>query len=308
MTEQLPAEVARLLEQRAAARGSRDWATADALRDQIRGLGWEAVDTPEGSTARPAAPAPTADLPSLLEERASLDAAIVVVVDDHADDLVRMLRGLAAHPPTVAWELLVVANSPADEVEPLLAGAWPPDQSLPTPTVLPITTRLGWADAVNLGLRRSRGGVTIMLDTSLEPVGDVVGPILAAFSDPQVGIVGGWGVTSADGRDFVEAPPGEVDAIEAYCLAIRREALRAVGGFDPHFRFYRHADLDLSFAVRDAGWKTLRTDPLPFVRHAHRGWEAYPPDERDRLSKRNFYRFLKRWRDRPDLLLRPGWR
>jgi hypothetical protein len=42
---------------------------------------------------------------------------------------------------------------------------------------------------------------------------------------------------------------------------------------------------------------------LPAVRHEHRGWTAYSEEERDRLSRRNFYRFLDRWRDRPDLLL-----
>ena len=112
-------------------------------------------------------------------------------------------------------------------------------------------------------------------------------------------------MTSADGREFVEAPPGEVDAVEGYCLAIRREALRAVGGFDRRFRFYRNADLDLSFAVRDAGWRAVRTEPLPLARHEHRGWTSLPEEERDRLSKRNFYRFLDHWGDRPDLLLHP---
>ena len=71
-----------------------------------------------------------------------------------------------------------------------------------------------------------------------------------------------WGVTSRDGRQFEDAPPGEVDAIEGYCLAIRRQALQQVGGFDHRFRFYRNADLDLSFAVRANGWKAIRTDPL----------------------------------------------
>jgi hypothetical protein len=304
--EQLPAEVTRLLERRAAARAERDWAAADALRDKIRSLGWEPVDAAAGSTARPAAPPSSAELPSLLDEPASLDASIVLVVDDHPDDLARLLRALAAHPPHVRWELLVVANAPVAPVDELLAVAWPRDPSLPEASVLAVAPRRGWADAVNLGLRRSRGGVSILLDTSLEPTGDAMGPLLRAFADPRVGIAGGWGVTSGDGRDFTEAPPGAVDAIEAYCLAIRREALRAVGGFDPHFRFYRHADLDLSFALRDAGWQALRTEPLPFVRHRHRGWEAHPSAERDRLSKRNFYRFLKRWRDRRDLLLRAG--
>ena len=94
-------------------------------------------------------------------------------------------------------------------------------------------------------------------------------------------------MTSRDGRQFEDAPPGEVDAIEGYCLAIRRQALQQVGGFDHRFRFYRNADLDLSFAVRANGWRAIRTDPLPLERHEHRGWLAYPEAERDRLSKRN---------------------
>ena len=172
--------------------------------------------------------------------------------------------------------------------------------------MLATTERLGWADARTLGMRRSRGEITVLLDTSLEPTGDFLAELVAAFDDPSVGIAGGWGVTSADGRQFEDAPPGEVDAIEGYCLAVRREALRTIGGFDRRFRFYRNADLDFSFAVRDAGWRAVRTEPLSLVRHEHRGWSSLPDDERDRLSRRNFYRFLKHWGDRRDLLLQPS--
>jgi GT2 family glycosyltransferase len=171
------------------------------------------------------------------------------------------------------------------------------------PTIVSSAERLGWADARTLGLRQSHGEVTILLDTSVEPTGDFLPMLLADFDDPSVGIAGGWGVTSGDGRQFEDAPPGEVDAIEGYCLAVRREALRAVGGFDRRFRFYRNADLDFSFAVRDAGWRAIRTQPLPLERHEHRGYTSLPDAERDRLSKRNFYRFLEHWGDRPDLLL-----
>jgi len=41
--------VAGLLEQRAAARASRDFATADAIRDQIQAAGITITDTPDGS-------------------------------------------------------------------------------------------------------------------------------------------------------------------------------------------------------------------------------------------------------------------
>lgn len=43
-----PEEVRRLVAAREAARRRRDWATADALRECIRALGWEIRDTPQG--------------------------------------------------------------------------------------------------------------------------------------------------------------------------------------------------------------------------------------------------------------------
>ena len=299
----MPDAVRRLLEERSAARTARNWARADALRDELATLGWEVQDGAGTSTARPILrSAEREELPSLLADPAEVALSVQIVADDHPDDLARFLSALVAHPPTVAWELVIVANEPAYDLDAQLSQV-----QLPVPPiVLPTDGRLGWADARTLGLTRSRGEVTALIDTSLEPAGDWATPLLAAFDDPSVGLAGGWGVTSEDARQFEDAPPGEVDAVEGYCLAVRREALRQVGGFDRRFRFYRNADLDFSFAVRDAGWRAVRTPALPFERHQHRGWTSLPDDERDRLSKRNFYRFLDRWGDRPDLLTRRG--
>ena len=305
--EAAPEQIGRLLDERRKARDARDWTRADALRDEMAALGWEVQDGPRGSTVRPILPAEAVatgyarpdDLASLLAEPATVAASVQVVAEDHPDDLRRLLDGLAAHPTTVSWELIVVANAPSFELqEPVAAIA-----GSPPPTVIRTSERLGWGDSRTLGMRRSRGEVTVLLDTSVEPIGDFLSPLLATFDDPSVGLAGAWGVRSEDGRQFVDAPPGEVDAVEGYCLAVRREALRAVGGFDRRFRFYRNADLDFSFAVRDAGWRAVRTEPLPLERHEHRGFASLPEAERDRLSKRNFYRFLEHWGDRRDLLL-----
>jgi cysteinyl-tRNA synthetase len=301
--DSVPSDVRRLLDERAAAREARDFDRADALRDQIAGLGWEVQDSGAGSSARPMlAGAPATDGGSLLDQPATLEASVQIAAEDHVDDFVRAARGLAAHPPASTWELVVVDNAATFDA----AGALGAQALTVDPVIVAAPARLGWADARTLGMQHSRGQITVLLDTSLEPVGDFVTPLLRAFDDPDVGIAGGWGVTSADARPFDDAPPGDVDALEPYCLAVRREALRAVGGFDRRFRYYRNADLDFSFAVRDAGWRAVRTEPLPLVRHEHRGWESLPDEERERLSKRNFYRFLERWRDRPDLLLHPN--
>lgn len=307
MSDDLPAEVQALLRERANARAQRDWMMADALREQLRELGWEAVDAPRGSTARPlltsaqhgAGYADDLTLDSVLTEPASVAASLVTVADDHPDDMVRLVDGVRHHAQMIHHELLMVANAPA-------GGAG----SLPQPgqgeTMLEVRQRLGWADAVNLGLRQARGQIVVLLDTSIEPTGDFLSPLRSTFDDASVGLAGPWGVTSGDGRQFNDAPAGEVDAIEGYCLAIRREALQQIGGFDHRFRFYRNADLDLSFAVRANGWRALRTDSLPLRQHEHRGWTAHHDSERDRLSRRNFYRFLKHWGDRRDLLLHPA--
>ncbi len=302
-----PDEVQRLVDERAAARERRDWATADALRDDLRSMGWEPVDATGGTDLRPVLPpgggkdsARAEDLESLLAEPPTLQASLVTIMEDHPGDLRRLADGLRSHAPPSAWELVVVANAPSgqpraeDEVDGLPAS------------VLRTDARLGWADAANLGLRRTRGAVLVLLDGSVEPRGEFLTPLLAAFDDPRVGLAGPWGMVSADGRRFDEAGPGPVDALQAYCLAVRREALGAVGGFDHRFRFYRNADLDLSFAVRDRGWTAVAIDGLPLERHEHRGWGALPEDERERLSRRNFYRFLDHWRGRPDLLSRAG--
>lgn len=309
MSDRAPDEVQQLIEERAAARAARDFARADELRDRIHSLGWEVQDSPGGSSVRPALPpdgggagyVSAEALASRLDEPATVALTVVLVVDDHPADLARAIAGLVANPPGVEWELLVVANAPAEPVDPVVASA-----AVPVETgILATAERLGYADAVNLGLRRAMGEVILLLDTSLEAAGDWAAPLLAAFSDPGVGVAGGWGVRSGNARQFHDAPPGEVDAVEGYCLAVRRSVLREAGLFERRFRWYRNADLDFSFQARAAGWRVVRTADLPFTRHEHRGYAAFEEPELTRQSKRNFYRFLDRWGDRRDLLLDP---
>ena len=86
-------------------------------------------------------------------------------------------------------------------------------------------------------------------------------------------------------------------------MAFRRADAVALSGFDPRFRFYRMADVEFSFRLRDRGGRAVAVPGLPIEKHEHRLWESTEPSERDRLSKRNTYRFLDRWRGREDLLV-----
>ena len=109
-----------------------------------------------------------------------------------------------------------------------------------------------------------------------------------------------FGIVTPDLREFDATDGPEADAIEGYCMAFRREILTTAGLFDEKFRWYRTADIEYSFRIKDLGLRAVVV-PVPVERHEHRMWFQTPPAERARWSKRNFYRFLDRWRDRYDL-------
>ena len=88
-------------------------------------------------------------------------------------------------------------------------------------------------------------------------------------------------------------------------MAFRRDLVAGGVRFDEKFRFYRTADIELSFQVKAMGLRATVT-PAPVVRHEHRMWTSTPEDRRAALSKRNYYRFLDRWRGRFDLTVAGG--
>lgn len=313
----VPDEVLAAAHARSRARRERDWAEADRLRGEIEEAGWRIVDRGTDFSLSPAHPPSveeegrlrvgrSADVPSRLEDSPVAVATVVVVATDWPADLERMLGGVRAHAPD-GTQVVVVANAPSRDQAAALEALDALDPGAPGigSEVVWTSARLGYAAALNAGIRRASGTVVIVMDGSVEPTGDFIAPLLEALEDPEVGVAGGWGLRTTDLRRFEEAAPGEVDAIEGYALAFRRADYVARGPLDEHFRFYRNLDLWWSLVLRDQGeGQTPRRAlavGLPLVRHEHRDWTSVPEDERGRLSKRNFYRIIDRFRGRADL-------
>jgi hypothetical protein len=299
----IPEEVRRLAAEREERRTAKDFAAADGLRDRIAELGWRVVDGPAGSSLEPIeTPAVErlrpADVPSALGEAPTADASVQWVCEGWPEDIARALEGFRAAAGTLDVQY-VVADVTGEAADAFGEGV----------EVVSLVPDAGWAAARNAGLRRSVGEIVLAADGSIEPTGDVFGPLREVLADPTVGVCGPFGIVTVDLHTFESSPgigPGrEVDAVEGYLMAFRRDVLVRVGPFDERFRWYRTADIEWSFRVKDAGLRAVVVD-LPVDRHEHRMWASTPPEERERLSKRNFYRFLERFRGRTDLLVRPG--
>ena len=314
MTRQrIPDEVLSAAHERSKARAERDWATADRLRGEIEAAGWTIVDRRTDFALSPSAPADldegervrygaSRNVPSRLDGPTAGLATVALIATDWPADLERAVRSLRTTSPE-GTSIVVVADAPSDEATPALDAL-----AADGIDVVWTSERLGHGAASNIGLRRASGPVVVLMDTSVEPTGDVITPLVHALDDRGVAVAGGWGITSTDLRTFDDAPPGDVDAIEGYLLAFRRGDGAERGPFDERFRFYRNLDIWWSLVLRDAGEgneprRAVRVADLPAVRHEHRGWGSLPEEERTRQSKRNFYRIIDRFGSRRDLLL-----
>ncbi len=319
-----PADIAALAEARADARRTRDWATADELRGRIEAAGWRVVDSGTMYDLERATPADTIDdgvirhgssasVPSRLDEPPMGVASIVIIATAWPDDVARTVRALATHSPA-GTQLVVVANAPSPDQEAALADLDADAGPEIAVEVVRLAGPLGWASALNAGIRRASAPLVILLDTSVEPEGDLVTALAEALGDPSVAVAGPFGLVSRDMRHFENAPDGvgEVDAIGGYAQAFRRSDYADRGPLDEHFVFFRNLDVWWSLVLRDPD-EVAGTDApprraacvagVPVVRHEHRGWTSLPDDERDRQSRKNFYRVLKRFATRRDLLV-----
>jgi cysteinyl-tRNA synthetase len=310
---EIPDEIRRAADERAAARAVRDWHTADRLRAEIEAAGWKVVDAgaryrlqrayaPDRTEGAAVRYGRSESVASRLEEPDAAPASVVIVASVDAFDAARAGASVIAHSP--ATPIVVVSDAPSDEevLDDLDGGI----------EIVRTTGALGHGAALAIGLRRATGRVVVLMDPSVEATGDVVTPLVEALDrDPEVAVVGAFGLVSTDLRHYDEVEDGEAAAIEGYLMAFRRADVAARGPIDERFRFYRNLDVWWSLVLRDEGEgarprRAVVVPGLPLIRHEHRAWSSVEPAERDRLSKRNFYRILDRFGHRSDLAVSGG--
>jgi GT2 family glycosyltransferase len=211
------------------------------------------------------------------------------------------------------FELCVVDNASTDETEGFFRTA-----------ALPVARRyhrnadnVGLIRALNQGAALAGGDVLCFLHNDTE-MRDVrwLARLRAALEEPAVGLAGLYGVRRLRrdgryvGRTIVHTLEGsanlrgdvvEVAAVDGVCLAVRRAVLTQVGGFDERYGFFHGYDRDLSFAVREAGYRCVVVN-APFV---HRGGGTRTGDDApvrapEDLAQRRaaLARFAEKWKHR----------
>jgi hypothetical protein len=297
-----PVDVVQLAEQRAAARAAKDFAESDRLRDEMASRGWTVRDGADGWALVEKPPydvlSSVRDLPDRSGQPDQRRCTVALLVEGWPDDVRTCVEALLEHSSEdVIVVLLENGSTDAGGVVHELARSARVEE-------LHVDRGAGWGEARQALLAYDVATVHVLMDVSTVFEGDALSPLLTALDDPDIAAAGWRGVKVADGwTEFVDAGPGEVEALLGYLFAVRRSVAAAVP-VPGKARFYRNADIEWSFLLRDAGVGRLVMVDVPVRQERHRGYHDSDPEYRDRESRRTYDRFLQRFRGREDLRLK----
>jgi GT2 family glycosyltransferase len=222
----------------------------------------------------------------------------VIRTTERADELERLMAGIRAHAPE-GTDVVIVADQPSDA----LAADLEALEAASDIEVIRTGAPFGQAAAINAGTRRASGEVAVVIDPSIELVGNAITPLVRALDDSRIAIAGAFGLNSTDMRRFEPAPPGVVHVVEDALMAFRRGDAEARGPLDERFRRRGSTGTWWSLVLRDEGpdlaSRLALAIQVPQVRHPTA--ESNEPDA-SRLAKRDFYRVFDRFGARRDLL------
>jgi GT2 family glycosyltransferase len=235
------------------------------------------------------------------------DLAIVIVSFNARSDLERCLGSLAARPPAISHEVIVVDNASADGSADAAreAGA----------RVIVLDRNAGFAAANNAGIRSSRGELILLLNSDTIVSAGAIDALAARLRAVPAAAVVGPRLVDSEGRpelsfgrmisplneyrqkhrarDWIERETAReqfADWVSGACLLVYRADAERAGLMDERFFLYTE-DVDFCHAIRKGGRKILFT-PSAAVTHLRGRSRASAPEasrRRYRESQLAFY-------------------
>jgi len=237
-------------------------------------------------------------------------ATLITPVFNKIDYTARCIESVRRNTPE-RFEWIILDNASSDATPRKLRELAKKDRRI---RVIRNERNLGFAPAVNQGLRKSKGDVMVLLNNDvIVPPGWLSGLLSCLDQDEGLGAAGPCTNQAADvhqhrharyelgGFDAFATAWGlrysgrirEMHRLIGFCMALRREAVEQVGLFDERFRVGGYEDYDYSLRLRQAGWRLALVESV-FVHHfAHVSYKNN--DAWLKTAERNREVFLDKW-------------
>jgi len=308
----IPTNIQMIIKKRDEHRLKKDFHFSDSIRNELKDQSYVFNDSHNNSVVRPKMQwekskelwhsfSSSKEITNLIYKKSNKKVTVGIVTFDKLSDIKRCIKSTLKFIKTKDVEFLVIENGSNYRIAKWLENISLKHQNIRT---IHIDHTIGEAEAKNIIIKQSMGEIIILLDTSIEIRGDIFKSIQKTLSNEKIGITGPFGLRTNDLQHFHDGEEeyAYMDAMQFYCFAFRRNIVNEVGFMRKSFRFYRNLDIDYSFQIKNHGYKIFADPNLPVEKHEHRIWNSMTPATRDELSKKNYKRFLDKWRNRTDLL------
>ena len=289
----VPDSIRQLAQERLDARAARDFAKADALRQEILQAGFEVLDVADGFDFRVKAPYITYAFPRDIRPINTSDGvSVAMIIDGFTEDAVETVKSIKAH-TTCGIVLLCIgdAGNLVDEMD---------DHTY----LIALNPGASWGEAANALLNKINSKYVILMDPSTRFTGDAIAPVVAELEKGEyaaVGWRGGLINTDDEWRSVDDKGDGEVDVLFSYFLGLNREHALEAGAFNIRAIYYRNADIEFGLKLRQAQGRLWQLE-LPLKQERHHGYYDSDPTYREEQSKKNYDRILQRFRGKTEIL------
>jgi hypothetical protein len=289
----VPDSIRQLAQERLDARAARDFAKADALRQEILQAGYEVLDVADGFDFRIKAPYITYPFPRDIRPIDTSDGvSVAMIIDGFTDDAVETVKSIKAH---AQCGIVLLCIGDAGKLV---------DQMDDHTYLIALNAGASWGEAANALLNKINSKYLILMDPSTRFTGDAIAPVIAELEKGEYAAVG-WrgGLINIDDewRSVDDKGDGEVDVLFSYFMGLNRAYVLEAGGFNARAIYYRNADIEFSLKLRHAGGRLLQM-ALPLEQGRHHGYHDADPEYREVQSKKNYDRILERFRGKSAIL------
>ena len=216
------------------------------------------------------------------------DITVTAILDGYIDDFLLSIQSILDHSQAPIY-ILVNGKQEFQQLTQLAEAS-------PRVTINFVKQKLGWSNAVNLMIDEIQSKYIVLMDPSTRFLANPFPQVITGLASGYIGV--GWrgGLVDLEDewRSVVDKGPGEVDVLFGYFMVLDREFAKQVGA-NPSAKYYRNADLEFSLALREAGGKLLQVE-LPLIQERHHGYHDVVLAYREKHSKENYQRLLKRFR------------
>ena len=289
----VPDSIRQLAQERLDARAARDFAKADALRQEILQAGYEVLDVADGFDFRVKAPYITYPFPrDIRSVDTSDDVSVAMIIDGFTDDAVETVKSIKKY--SSCGIVLLCIGDAGNLVEEMDDHTY----------LIALNPGASWGEAANALLNKINSKYLILMEPSTRFTGDAIAPVIAELEKGEyaaVGWRGGLINTDDEWRSVDDKGDGEVDVLFSYFMGLNRAYVLEAGGFNARAIYYRNADIEFSLKLRHSGGRLLQM-ALPLEQGRHHGYHDADPEYRELQSKKNYDRILERFRGKSAIL------